>query len=85
MDKKAIYERYRKSDNYCLWHVYERFSREKEKAWEYCEELLKKKDGHGLKVIGANTCFFSAGFEFEENGKNKFMYITHANDYEWEV
>lgn len=83
--QKEVYERWLASYDYSLYDAYDRFSEAKAEAWKYCEERKKEKCGHGLKVIGANSCFFSAGFEFEEEGANKFMYITHTDDYVWEV
>ena len=45
------------------------------------EELCKKHDGKELKILGANTNFFSAGFLFtDEEGNECLMYITHTND-----
>lgn len=79
------YRRYRNSDCYSLWQAYDSFSRQKEEAWLYCEDLCQKKNGRGLKVIGHNTSFFSAGFEYEEDGKRMFMYITHGGDYPIEI
>lgn len=43
-------------------------------------ELCFEKRGSWLKVIGANNFYFSAVFEYEEDGKRMFMYITHGSD-----
>ena len=72
---------YRMSDKQSLHDAYGRFSNAKAEAWRYCEDLMNMYDGEGLKVIGANSSFFSAGFLFEEDGKKKLMYITHGGDY----
>lgn len=77
---RKILTRYHMSDKLNLWMAYSSFSREKARAWDYCEYLCKEKGGTGLKVIGANSSFFSAGFMFEEDGHEKFMYITHGGD-----
>lgn len=72
---------YNWSDMYSLWDAYNSFSQAKEKAWEYCKELCAKHGGRGLKAIGANSSFFSAGFIFDgDDGKQKFMYITKNYD-----
>lgn len=78
--ESKAYRMYKSSDMYSLYDAYGRFSRKKAEAWEYCERLCKEKDGRGLKVIGASTSVFSAGFEYEEDGKPMFMYITHTAD-----
>ena len=78
--EREAYERYLRSDMLTLYDAYDRFSRAKEEAWEYCKTLKDQKAGRGLKVIGASTHFFSAGFLYEEDGKPMFMYITHGSD-----
>ena len=79
---KANIKAWRNSDMYSLYHAYNDFSANKARAWRYCEELCKKHNGYGLKVISKNTFMFTAGFEFvdKENGNTKFMYITPNYD-----
>lgn len=77
--KKKIVD-YEMSDKHNLWDAYGSFSEGKRDAWEYCQKLCKEKNGSGLKVIGSNTSFFTAGFVFEEDGQKKFMYITKGSD-----
>ena len=79
---RDIVRRYEWSDKCNLWEAYGSFSQKKAEAWEYCVALCKEKGGRGLKVIGANTSFFTAGFLFEEDGKRKLMYITKGDDRE---
>lgn len=79
------YEDYKKSHAYSLRDVYGSFSKAKESAWEYCERLMDMFDGHGLKVIASNGYMFTAGFMFEEDGKQMFMYITPTRDVAVEV
>lgn len=76
----GAYERYQRSTDYSLYDVYKSHSIYKEQAWDYCKNLMQEKGGHGLKVLGHNCMFFSAGFEYEEDGKKMFMYITHTAD-----
>ena len=73
-----VYKRYMISRDYSLFDVYGSFSKRKRDAWEYCKRLCKQNDGIWLKVLGANSNFFSAAFMYD-NG-NKLMYITHSND-----
>ena len=80
-----ILRAYNWSDKLNLYMAYGRFSEKKAEAWEHCEELCKEKHGWGLKVIGANSSFFSAGFMFEDEGVRKLMYITHMGEREIEV
>ena len=73
---------YRMSRKYSLYDAYGSFSKAKADAWNDCKKLCDEKKGKGLKVIGANSSFFSAGFLFEEDGEEKLMYITHGGNYE---
>jgi hypothetical protein len=82
---RSAYERYLKSEDDSLYKVYRSFSKGKADAWAYCERLCKKKEGRRLRVIGANSNFFSAGFLYEEDGKEMFMFITHGGDRAIEV
>ena len=81
----AHYEAYQRSTAYELHHVYGSYSSAKAQAWKYCRELMNKKNGYGLKVISANGWMFTAGFLFEEDGKEMFMYITKTKDVAVEV
>lgn len=74
------YERYKKSNMHSLYDAYSSFSQSKRYAWRYCQDLCNKLNGHGLKVISKNTNEFTAGFVFEEDGVQKFMYITKTSD-----
>lgn len=67
---------YNRSKMYSLAHAYANASGAKERAWTYCCELLVRYHGSGLKVIGANTYMFSAGFTCEIDGQEYLMYIT---------
>lgn len=79
------YEVYKRSTSYGLYDVYDSYSADKGRAWKYCEELMQKFNGTGLKVISANGWMFTAGFMFEEDGKTMFMYITKSSDVAVEV
>ena len=79
------YDAYQKSKSYNLYFVYGHFSEAKARAWDYCKALMNKFDGYGLKVISANSCMFTAGFMFEEDGKTMFMYISKDKDIAVEV
>ena len=79
------YEDYKRSTYYSLRDVYGSYSRAKEEAWEYCKELMYKFSGYGLKVISYSRYLFTAGFMFEEDGKQMFMYISPSRDIAIEV
>jgi hypothetical protein len=79
------YDAYRRSAMYSLYDAYGTHSLAKEEAWRYCKELMKEHNGYGLKVITANGYQFTAGFMFEEDGKEMFMYISKTHDIAVEV
>jgi len=81
---KANYQRWRTSRYTDLRSAYGRYSRDKQDAWEYCEDLCKKKDGSGLKIISRNSWKFTAGFEYPnpDTGELMFMYISPTYDQE---
>lgn len=79
------YEDYKRSDATSLRDVYGSYSRAKEEAWDYCKELMYKFNGYGLRVISSSRYMFTAGFMFEEDGKQMFMYISPSRDVAVEV
>ena len=79
------YDAYKRSTKYSLYDAYGTFSRAKAEAWEYCENLMKEYDGYGLKVISHNGYKFTAGFMFEWDNCQMFMYISRSYDIAVEV
>lgn len=74
----SVSRQYDCSRMYELRDAYGRWSYAKQKAWEHCKDLCYEYHGRGLKILGANSSFFSAGFLFtdEETGAEKVMKIT---------
>ena len=64
-------------DGYELYDVYNKPSREKQEAWEYCKDLCKKYNGTNLHIVGHNVFAFAAAF----NIGDKVAYITQATNY----
>jgi ERCC4-type nuclease len=83
---KNAYNKYDNSYNYCLFDCYNKYSSNKEDAFNYCRKLLIDYDGSGLKIISFNSHYFSAGFiadmADQKTGKIKkaFIYITKNYD-----
>jgi len=63
-----------------LYECYDRPSRAKSEAINYCYELEHKYNGYNGTIIGYNTCTFSYGFLFDKDGKTYFAYITRDYD-----
>ena len=80
------YQTYLMSDMENLYDAYGRFSNAKQEAWNYCRKLCYENNGRGLKIVGAGTYTFSAGFLFtNENGKLCFCWITKGHDRYMEI
>lgn len=77
-DLDGAYQRYNMSDDMQLRDVYGRWSDKKERAYNYCRELMYKYNGNGFRIISANTFMFTVGFEFPHpnTGELMFAYIT---------
>ena len=74
----SAYKRWQESDMDSLWKAYAHASKDKWEAWDDCRKTCFALGGRDLKVIGANTYVFSAGFVFEKDGVQKFCYITKS-------
>lgn len=73
---------YNWSDSYDLYDAYNSPSCRKYRAWQYCSDLMKKYNGHDLKITGHNCMQFSAAFLFEKDDSTYLCYITASDDYE---
>lgn len=69
---------YNYSTNYSIYDAYDKPSRKKVVAWDYCKKLCEKYNGSNLKVVSFNTFIFAAGFIFTdpETKKEMYMHIT---------
>ena len=77
---QRIIDAYVCSDTITLWEAYERFSHAKERAYNYCLDLMSKMNGYAGCITGHNTCTFSYAFRCGE-GMKDLVYITHCGDY----
>ena len=87
---KQAYKRYLCSDMYDIYDAYKTPSSRKRLAWKDCQRLRDEEGGRNLKIIGANSMVFSAGFIKdtymfnEETSKvepiEAFVYITKDYD-----
>lgn len=66
---------------WCLYNVYDRWSRAKDNAFEYCKNLQCKFDGLGGYICSHNTCMFTYGFVCMLEGKRYLVYITKEHNY----
>ena len=77
---KQKYRDYIRSDMYSLYDKYQCPSIAKHRAWDYCEDLCKDYNGHGLRLVGGNTMSFSAGFLCDVDGEPSYVHITKDYD-----
>lgn len=78
---KQAYRDYLRSNDTTLWHIYGRFSEYKQRAYDYCVELMRSLDGYDLRIIGHNCDTFSVGFRTDTH----FVYITKSYDRQCEL
>ena len=64
-----------------LYEIYNNFSDKKQKAFEYCCELLKTKEGFNPCFCGHNYNVFTYAFLFIANNKTYLCYITPSYNY----
>ena len=68
-----------------LWDAYKNPSCKKVNAYNYCLDMVKIFNGYGETVCGASCHFFSFAFKYMRHGVEHLMYITHANNYDFEL
>ena len=62
---------------YKLSDIYGSYSKNKEDAFDYCEDICKEKEGWGLCIIGHNHNYFTVKFTTDAG----VYIITYANTY----
>lgn len=81
--QQSIVDRYHASDMTELYHAYKSVSSKKCEAWDKCKKIYADHETRisPLKVIGAGSFRFSAGFEFTDPdaGHIRFCYISDAD------
>lgn len=72
----------RRNACYDIYDAYQRPSRAKLRAYEYCLELFRELDGYDFQILGHNTTTFSVGFRYfgKNTGAACFAYITRDYD-----
>ena len=67
-----------------LFDVYKSFSDNKRRAFDYCMNEMRRKDGFNLRITTANTFSFSCGFlYYDENKRLRCRYYTSQNVYDF--
>lgn len=79
---RSAYEQYKRTySDGSLFELYDKPSKAKWDALDYCKSLMRELKGSGLKILGGNIFAFSVGFTFpDENGNKCFAYITRDNN-----
>lgn len=70
---------YNRSNVYTIWEAYKSPSYIKEKAYWAIRNEMNDLGGHGLKITGANSSFFSCAYILGD----KLIYHTYAHRYEY--
>ena len=75
----AAIEKYNNSTACELRQVYKSWSDKKQEAFNNCRKACVDQGGHGLRILSANTSFFTVGYTYTDSSDNThFVYITHA-------
>ena len=86
--QRDIVDSFERSNMTELYHAYHSVSARKMQAWEDCKRIYAEHETRisTLRIIGANSFQFSAGFEFTapETGEVRFCYITKSGVEEWD-
>lgn len=77
---RGAYEIWKRSNETSLDMAYGHYSSAKQRAWYYCEDLMKEHDGYTIRILGHNCMTFSVGFIGYINGLKHFFYITRDYD-----
>ena len=86
-----IVRSYQRSNMFNLNDAYGRYSNKKREAWDRCRRIYHERPEPGsvrspLKVIGANSYQFSAGFSYTTNNlETFFVYITASGIKEFKI
>ena len=84
----AIVDSFDRSNMTELYYAYHSVSARKMQAWENCKKIYAEHETSisTLRIIGANSFQFSAGFEFTAptTGEVRFCYITKNGVEEWD-
>jgi hypothetical protein len=75
---RAAFESYKRSTARNLSDLYGRYSNEKAQALVRCIELCNEYGGADLRLFGANSHTFSAGFTADIDGAPAFVWITKS-------
>lgn len=65
-----------------IYDAYERPSREKVRAWEYCQRVCAEMNGFNLVISSKNTFNFSAVFTFTDENTGELCYGYITKDYD---
>ena len=77
---KNAHAAYVRSNLYTLNDCYTNASYYKQKAFNYCRDLVQKYNGRQGRITGYNSQVFSYAFVGEIDGKPAFFYITRDYD-----
>ena len=77
---RANYDRWERSNDTELYHVYGSYSDKKISAMHYCRDMCRDFEGHYLRILGHNCNTFSVGFIFQDADHTYFAYITRDYD-----
>lgn len=82
---QTILESFKRSTNYRLEEVYNKFSLEKARAQFFILEDMKKNNGKNFKILSHNCMMFTCCYEFSKEGKNYLKYFSKTKTIVFEI
>lgn len=85
MTKKneGLYDNYCRADARTIWDAYDRPSRNKERAYEWCLGDAREHGGYDIRIPSHSCHFFTFAYRYMKDGAERMRYHTHANVYDF--
>lgn len=83
--QRGMLNNYNRSEWTSLHQVYQNPSWSKQRAFDWCMELVRKYSGNRPRICTFNSFGFTFGFTFEMEGKTFLRYETPNNSYTFPI
>ena len=81
IEHKEYYKKLFSTDSIYLEDCYDKFSRAKEKAYNYCLDFYEELDGYHFRITGYNCNTFTCAYLFDTS-ENQYI-IVHTRTYDY--
>ena len=81
--ERSYFDRWKKSEITELHQIYSTYSKNKERAFEYCKEMCYRLQGFRFRIISHNTDIFTVGFAYGTSDNLRLRVMTPYHDYDF--